>query len=271
MRHSFFQNRISFLGTVNNLLICCKSEQNSDIKNVVAYNVDDDFKEYDIYDEFTDFGDIRYYQNNDLSIGDYNKSAFLSNQNGNKIRHNQWSCAEIFSTSNDCIIYTYNFNLSELYSYNIVENNTDICKIPYDSLIGNSEVQLSYFDKQNQIILIGNKASPLLGENGDVTSSSQLKYHDYDCASVVDIQNGKLEKEKKFRTFERVIFVDEEKIITYYNNKYCTYDTESMEIVDECNASEIKNGGSYRFESCGDYIFVFDDNSGELLNTINVA
>ena len=25
------------------------------------------------------------------------------------------------------------------------------------------------------------------------------------------------------------------------------------------------------FESCGDYIFVFDDNSRELLNTINVA
>ena len=34
---------------------------------------------------------------------------------------------------------------------------------------------------------------------------------------------------------------------------------------------EIKEGGSYTFESCGDYIFVFDNNSGELLNTINIA
>ena len=43
-----------------------------------------------------------------------------------------------------------------------------------------------------------------------------------------------------------------------------------MEITAEQPADEIKSSGSYTFESCGDYIFVFDDNYDKLLNTISI-
>ena len=62
-----------------------------------------------------------------------------------------------------------------------------------------------------------------------------------------------------------------QKAITYYKGKYLTYSLEDWSLIKKQSVDEIKEGGSYTFESCGDYIFVFDNNSGELLNTINIA
>ena len=72
------------------------------------------------------------------------------------------------------------------------------------------------------------------------------------------------------RTFERILYVDDEKAITYYNGEYLIYSFDKWEITAEQPADEIKSSGSYTFESCGDYIFVFDDNYDKLLNTISI-
>ena len=32
----------------------------------------------------------------------------------------------------------------------------------------------------------------------------------------------------------------------------------------------IKDGGKYNFKACGEYVFVFDDNTGECINRIKV-
>lgn len=63
---------------------------------------------------------------------------------------------------------------------------------------------------------------------------------------------------------------DYEIAMTYYNGKYRTYDLNDWHLISKQTADEIQNDGSYTFESCGDYVFVFDDNSGNLLNTIDV-
>ncbi len=57
--------------------------------------------------------------------------------------------------------------------------------------------------------------------------------------------------------------------IMQLNGEYLTYSIDTWEVISEQSADEI--GGSYTFETCGDYVFVFDDNSGELLNTIDIT
>ena len=78
-------------------------------------------------------------------------------------------------------------------------------------------------------------------------------------------------EEKKTKKHERIIYANSQKAITYYKGKYLTYSLEDWSLIKKQSVDEIKEGGSYTFESCGDYIFVFDNNSGELLNTINIA
>ena len=58
--------------------------------------------------------------------------------------------------------------------------------------------------------------------------------------------------------------------MTYYKGHYLTYDLNNWKVIRKQDADEIKNGGSYTFETCGDYIFVFDDDSGDLLNMISI-
>ena len=77
-------------------------------------------------------------------------------------------------------------------------------------------------------------------------------------------------EEKKTKDHERIIYFDENVVITYCDRKYITYSLDTWKVLKEQPADGIKNGGSYTFETCGDYIFVFDDNSGELINTISI-
>jgi hypothetical protein len=72
------------------------------------------------------------------------------------------------------------------------------------------------------------------------------------------------------KKYERIIYADDKKVVTYYNGKYVTYSADEWKVTDENNADEIKDGGKYTFEACGEYVFVFDDNTGECMNRIKV-
>ena len=68
----------------------------------------------------------------------------------------------------------------------------------------------------------------------------------------------------------RIIYSDSEKAATYYKGKYYFRSLDDWSITSEVPAKEIKKGGAYTFDSCGDYIFVFNTETGELLNRISV-
>lgn len=57
---------------------------------------------------------------------------------------------------------------------------------------------------------------------------------------------------------------------TYYKGMYHFYNIDTWNCYKSINAEEIDNHSAYRFETCGDYIFVFDDNYDKLLNTISI-
>ena len=73
-----------------------------------------------------------------------------------------------------------------------------------------------------------------------------------------------------FAKFERVFYADSKKVMTVKKGKYTTYSAEDWKVTDEKKADEIKDGGKYTFEACGEYVFVFDDNTGECIDRIAV-
>lgn len=229
-------------------------------------------KKNDLSEEFVNTSEISYFNNNNLFVAIDNSKSVFSQQGINKIHFNYKFCTEMFGFVNsNKLLYTDNTNINNIYIYDILADELTKSKIPYNSKIKNCEIQLSYVDKSvDNFILVGNSASPFFMEGGDFNSSNQLKYHNHDTLTIFNSENLNIIKEKSFKTFERILYVDNEKAITYYNGKYLFYDSDNWDLICKLSADEIKNGGSYTFETCGDYIFVFDDNTGELINRISI-
>ena len=88
-----------------------------------------------------------------------------------------------------------------------------------------------------------------------------MEHHYNDVLFIFSKDDFSSPIEYNTRTFERIIYADNEKAITYYNGKYITYSLEHWKKINKQNADEIKEGGSYTFDVCGEYIFVFDENT----------
>ena len=99
---------------------------------------------------------------------------------------------------------------------------------------------------------------------GDESYSSDLKTHQYDVLTVYDIKDNEA---KNFKTGkgEKIIYADEGEIITYYKNSCITYSTDDLKKIKEETMDKIKSGGSFIFTVCGEYIWLFDEGSGELV------
>ena len=99
----------------------------------------------------------------------------------------------------------------------------------------------------------------------------QLKYHIEDSVLIIDADSLEIEKHHETKKYERILYADTEKAITYYKGNYCTYSMSDWKLLEKQSAREIKNGGSYSFEVCGDLLFVFDDETDELINSLNLS
>ncbi len=102
-----------------------------------------------------------------------------------------------------------------------------------------------------------------------IKNEVSLLYHSYDELFLLDCNSEEV-LSRKTKSGEKVLYLSNQKAITYYKGQYLTYSLSDWEVIKEQNADEIKNGGSYTFESCGEYIFVFDDKQGKLINTIGI-
>ena len=102
---------------------------------------------------------------------------------------------------------------------------------------------------------------------GDESYSSDLNTHQYDVLTVYDIKDNEA-KNFKTRKGEKIIYADEDEIITYYKNSCITYSTDDLKKIKEETMDKIKSGRSYVFTVCGEYIWLFDEGSGELVERI---
>ena len=149
-------------------------------------------------------------------------------------------------------------SLSDTAKAEISCDETDNSLIPPDPVL--------YYD-QNKMIALAFK-----NRSGNTPSGSfdSMGGHKHDVLCVFDISKRELQAKYKTRKHERVIYADFEKAITYYDGEYYFRSLDDWSITSEIPAEEIKEGGDYTFDSCGDYIFVFNTETGELLNRISV-
>jgi hypothetical protein len=167
--------------------------------------------------------------------------------------------------SDNCLIHTSTTNTSTINLYKTVLSDTS-----NDSTINlpTGYGIVSIFPINNDLIIIGSEYP--LDPHLELNMSHNLKYHQSDCIVTVNIDDYKITNTRFTKEHEIIIYADNSKAITYYNGKYLTYSLDEWKVINSQSADDIQTEGSYNFETCGDYIFVFDDNSGELLNRISI-
>lgn len=103
----------------------------------------------------------------------------------------------------------------------------------------------------------------------DCAEEKTLFFHSYDEASIINCNNSEAVTYKTM-SGEKIIYINAKKMITYHKGEYITYSVDTWEKINSRSADEIKKGGKYTFEACGGYIFVFDDKTGEMIDTIEI-
>ena len=159
------------------------------------------------------------------------------------------------------IMYVATYNRE----YQLKSKDRDTGEVTNSALISNEYAMYSYsVCSDNSIMLMGQKTIH------NSTDLNELIKHESDCLFKYDTKTLEKTFEHKTRKYERIIYADSEKAITYYDGEYLTYSLEDCKVIDKQNADEIKDGGSYFFEACGEYLFVFDDKTDKLINKIKV-
>ncbi len=103
---------------------------------------------------------------------------------------------------------------------------------------------------------------------GNESYSSNLYSHQYDVLTMYDMKSNE-SKSFKTKKGEKIIYADKNNIITYYNNSYVTYSTINFRKIKENSTDRIISNRSYIYTVCGEYIWLFDQGSGELVERIS--
>ncbi len=145
------------------------------------------------------------------------------------------------------------------------DNTEDVVEFPVSS----GYYSPNYVIENNKLIIVGTILDFKPFTAKPVSFTPELINHGYDTVIIVDLTTKEIASQNTEK-FERILYADSQKAITYHKGQYLTYSLSDWKVIKKQNADEIKNGGSYTFESCGEYIFVFDDKQNKLINTIEI-
>lgn len=201
-----------------------------------------------------------------------NDSYCLFNKNHTEYLYNRECIMSIFDANKDYLLFAgYNNNSPEVV-YQPLSDEPEK-KIECSEISSTRLPKNLYFynDSSKNIFVSVSETVRGLPTYKPHINSDSMRNHANDYLCILNTESKEFTGIYKTKTFERIIFADAEKAITYYNGKYCTYSLEDWSAVSEVPADEIKEGGEYIFETCGKYIFVFDNSTGELINKISVV
>lgn len=224
---------------------------------------------FKLYKYSCEYGECLYF---DMDSDNYIDSYFAVDSKAQNIISSGGMISLLLFES-DRLVYTEAlFQLKTLYEY-CFSNNTENC---YTADVGDYFQgffdDMPYFLSEKYIISIAQTTTArTMAKSPPSEVTSEMSEHDSDGLYIINAVDCSETLIRSTRTFERILYADDQKAITYYNGKYLTYSLDEWEVIGSQSADEIQNGGSYTFESCGDYIFVFNDDTGELINRINAA
>lgn len=97
----------------------------------------------------------------------------------------------------------------------------------------------------------------------------ELIFHTCDIIYSYDMVSNQLINQYTTKQGERVIYADEDKVITYHKHKLITYSIKDWKIQGEQKATYIKNSGIYYFQVYQDNIFIYNE-AYKLMDMIEV-
>ncbi len=206
-----------------------------------------------------------------LDVNDRNDDDFfnaIDSENENIIGSNM----EFFHFDDEKMILAPDYNCQTFVSY-IFDSRTE--HIYHTDMNMESFPNKKFYSDSEKNISVGQvNTVRTAGRHPPVHISDEMQFHENDVLLCYDKKWFRQEYKIYTKTFERVLYTDGEKVITYYDEDFITYQIDSihgkLEKLDSKKAEGIETGCSYTVEQCKDYIFVFDDESGEMVNKIYI-
>lgn len=233
-----------------------------------SFVFESDNSDFQLYKYSCEYGECLYF---DMNSDNYADSYFAVDSN-NKNRISSCGRINLLSVETQRIIYTESaFQLKTLYEYSFV-NDAENC---FNADVGDFSKgffeKTPYFVDEKYIISVAQRTtSRSIQKTANVSNSCEMSKHKSDCLYIINTDDSAKYMQHTTKTFERILYADNKKAITYYNGEYITYSVDEWKKINSRPADEIKKGGKYTFEACGDYIFVFDDDTEETIDRIKV-
>jgi len=120
---------------------------------------------------------------------------------------------------------------------------------PAHDYIGDENISV----ESEKIVAIAQDAIKKIGH------SPVLSEHRKDTLLVIDEENKKLIEKIETKRYERLVYADSLKAITYYEGELYTYDVENWMVTKRTDGSFIKKNEEYFFETCHDKLFVYEN------------
>ena len=96
------------------------------------------------------------------------------------------------------------------------------------------------------------------------------KTNDVSECRVIIIDKETMKKVCKVVAPRKIIGINDSCFVAFEDGKLLVFDNKTLEKLDEHKLDGVKEKGKYTFETCGEYVFVFDDNTGECINRIKI-
>ncbi len=223
---------------------------------------------FKLYKYECDYGGCLYF---DYGSDNYYDSYFAYDLNYNNLIKSKTLSYDLLHVEKDEAIYAdIRSSVKDYTEYSFENNTINEYELDIENSFDGFFPNMAFYSDENTIISVAQSVTHnrIIGRHPPVSYSDEMQFHLNDMLYIFDTDNFSNPVRFKTKTFERIIYADKEIAITYYNGKYITYSLENWKKIGRQKADEIEKGGSYSFESCGDYIFVFDDNTGEMINKI---
>ena len=96
------------------------------------------------------------------------------------------------------------------------------------------------------------------------------KTNDVSECRILIIDKATMQNVCKVVAPRKIIGINDSRYIAFEDGKLLVCDNKTSEKLDEYSLDGVKEKGKYTFETCGEYVFVFDDYTGECINRIKV-